>query len=85
MSSKSDYNKRFPGGWLEQVHSEADKLAAACKEASLHNHDSDNIDTLQSTFHELVAELWNLGFKPSEIRAALKRVESNRYISGPED
>lgn len=85
MSAKSDYAKRFPTGWIEQVHIAADHLAEACKEASAHNDDSDNIDTLQAAFHELVAELWNLGFKPSEIKAAIHRVEGNRFISGPED
>lgn len=85
MRANSDYLTRFPGGWIEQAQGAAGQFAAACKEASTHNDDSDNIDTLQVGFHELVAELWNLGFKPSEIKAALQRIEDDRYISGSED
>lgn len=68
---------------IDDMRDAADRLAAACKVANEHNR-GDSIDTLQMAFHELVAELWNLGFKPSEIKAALKRVEGNRFITGPE-
>ena len=80
MSKDSEYRARFKTRWMEQVMIACEKFASEVQEAEQHNGDSE-YPTLRYALNELTAELWNKGFKSSDLKMFLETAVRNQFAN----